>query len=576
MKRAVKKIVVAIAISAMIIASIPVGIFAAGKTVDLTFTSADTIEKSEYYANTLVGTVTFNADSKETPLVISDDAFYGCKNLTSAVFTGVGDIVISDRAFSECTALENVVFDIEGTLTIRQHAFSYCTALTDISSLYALEKVIIKGGHCFLNTGLKEARVSSNMVFEQFFADITDEHYGRYSNPTRTFALCTSLEKAVVEQNLPHKYYATLSGSPYLKYIYIAPQVTELDESIFYSFYDDYKQQPVIYGYSGTVAEEYSKNTAKGELFKFVPVDKLNSESITYTQSVKGEVGEAVPVTVSVLGYPDKITTKDSICATTIAREDAEIVTTDTGEVWTFDVTPYSETEKITLTASYCGEDITVSKDIEVVAEAPAEVLSPVSSAKTVNPAVTGSFAQVAVTVSGKADKIRFVSEDSATTTYIREDAKYITDNKNGTETWLVNVSVRKAADNFTIYASYAETGWISKGLAYTLESKAYNTTNEVKAVSLPDGEDGVIYCGVNTLEIVTSDDTVKVQLMKDSNTWTFSEANATYTDENGMRKWTLKMNFSQLGDQIYNIRVRNTKSAFVTVDQLPVTVYAD
>ena len=210
------------------------------------------------------------------------------------------------------------------------------------------------------------------------------------------------------------------------------------------------------------------------------------------------------------------------------------------------------------------------------MAEAPAEALSPVSSAKTVNPAVTGSFAQVAVTVSGKADKIRFVSEDSATTTYIREDAKYITDNKNGTETWLVNVSVRKAADNFTIYASYAETGWISKGLAYTLESKAYNTTNEVKAVSLPDGEDGVIYCGVNTLEIVTSDDTVKVQLMKDSNTWTFSEENATYTDENGMRKWILKMNFRQLGDQIYNIRVRNTKSAFVTVAQLPVTVYAD
>ena len=489
--------------------------------------------------------------------------------------------------------------------------------------------VIFKGSDSFYRTGIKELYLPANVRFEGWHDE--DGHSSPYSESV--FANCFSLEKVTIAcsdlsntyklfygcsnlktvdfvgegqnlkviehwtfydcQSLSHISLPpsvevigihSFSGCENLKNIYIPQTVTDiLTEALGYingcwcdnvpnhtndCIYPDF----TIYGHKDSAAESYAKDIG----LRFIPVDTLTSESITYTQSVKGNVGEAVPVTVSVLGYPDKITTKDSICATTIAREDAEIVTTDTGEVWTFDVTPYSETEKITLTASYCGEDITVSKDIEVVAEAPAEVLSPVSSAKTVNPAVTGSFAQVAVTVSGKADKIRFVSEDSATTTYIREDAKYITDNKNGTETWLVNVSVRKAADNFTIYASYAETGWISKGLAYTLESKAYNTTNEVKAVSLPDGEDGVIYCGVNTLEIVTSDDTVKVQLMKDSNTWTFSEENATYTDENGVRKWTLKMNFSQLGDQIYNIRVRNTKSAFVTVDQLPVTVYAD
>ena len=59
-----------------------------------------------------------------------------------------------------------------------------------------------------------------------------------------------------------------------------------------------------------------------------------------------------------------------------------------------------------------------------------------------------------------------------------------------------------------------------------------------------------------------------KVQLYKGGNTWTYTANNATVDYVDGNKVWTIDMNFAQLGDQSYSIRVRTLQSAFEFSDK--------
>lgn len=190
-----------------------------------------------------------------------------------------------------------------------------------------------------------------------------------------------------------------------------------------------------------------------------------------------------------------------------------------------------------------------------------------------------GQFADLNVVVkNAPAVKIRFVDEAGNTNTIAAEDAnvKGITDNGDGTETWRVSVPARQANQTFTVYVRYEET-WNEVGYVYDMEAVDSEVLDDrFISYDIVGDYEGAVYEGVNEIVVVTGVDVSKVQFMNKGNTWTFTAANATYYDEDGVRTWTLKMSFANLGDQSFDIRTRTPKSTFTSTGAtMDVTVFS-
>ncbi len=201
---------------------------------------------------------------------------------------------------------------------------------------------------------------------------------------------------------------------------------------------------------------------------------------------------------------------------------------------------------------------------------------STVLTAKVTSGVKTGCPVNVDVKTVSSPTAIRFVNSDNEIITILR-DSVYVNSiklNNDSTEIWNVTVPFEKDQETYKIYVKYSDTGWMEEYTSLWLVSHPYDTT--LYSTEVAGNEDGVIYQGVSTLKVKTGLDVIKVQLMKDGNTWTYSNKNASYVDEDGVRVWTINMNFSQLGDHSYNIRVRTNKTTFeLTGHSVDVTVYA-
>ena len=186
-----------------------------------------------------------------------------------------------------------------------------------------------------------------------------------------------------------------------------------------------------------------------------------------------------------------------------------------------------------------------------------------------------GDIANIDVTVIGSPTKIRFVDNQNNVTSYTPESKSVnsITDNGDGTVTWNIDITTQTENDTYAVYAKFAESGWNSESGIITLKSQPFD--NSYHSTEFDTISDGVIYSGINTITVKTGADVTKVQLYKNGNTWTYNEDNATFFDENGIRTWTIKMNFSELGDHTYYVRTRSRKTAFEVVDILNLTVYS-
>ena len=91
---------------------------------------------------------------------IGDDAFSGCKNLTSIVLPdSVTDI--GERAFSSCSGLTTVVIP-ESVTNIGARAFSYCTELRGISVGQNIKSV---GEDAFYGTAWWESQQENSLVY---------------------------------------------------------------------------------------------------------------------------------------------------------------------------------------------------------------------------------------------------------------------------------------------------------------------------------------------------------------------------------------------------------------------------
>lgn len=191
-----------------------------------------------------------------------------------------------------------------------------------------------------------------------------------------------------------------------------------------------------------------------------------------------------------------------------------------------------------------------------------------------------GQFADLNVVVKdAPAVKIRFADEAGNTNTIAAGDAcvKSITDNGDGTETWRVSINARALSQTFTVFVRYEETGWNEIGYIYEMEAVDPDVLDDrFISYDIVDDYEGAIYQGVNEITIVTGMDVSKVQFMRRGNTWTFTAANATYYDTDGVRTWTIKMNFAFLGDMSYDIRTRTPKTTFTSTGvTMDVTVFS-
>ncbi len=178
-----------------------------------------------------------------------------------------------------------------------------------------------------------------------------------------------------------------------------------------------------------------------------------------------------------------------------------------------------------------------------------------------------GDIVPVEVVTTGTPAKIRFVDTDGNTVTINSS-----VNNGDGTCTWKASITMLKENETYSVYAKYAN-GWDVNCKEITLTAQPFDDSyhsTEFEVIS-----DGVIYNGMNTLTFKTGMDVSKVQLYKNGNTWTYTADTATVAEENGVKVWTIKMNFSQLGDQTYYVRTRSKKTAFEVVDTLNLTVYS-
>ncbi len=523
------------------------------QTVDLTFTNADS-PIGGYSFNKLVGSVTVISEDTGTPMYI--DGFNNCENLTSVTIKGEGDVVIGEKAFWGCP-LETINFDLKGTVTIETFAFAYGT-LSHIDFTGA-ENVILYGERCFQESELTEVNLPSNVSFDW------SEEYENNGDGGFFFAGCEKLEKFTADcESLP---FALFWCCPNIKSAYLTRNVSEIENIAFGINQDDSVMEDLtVYGYTASATEEYCDKYG----IKFIPVDSAEFNTITSTQSADATIGTPTSVTLSVAGFPESLKLESPLCSEVIfSREDAEIVTSETGELWTVDLTPMSEADTYTVTADYGLADLCATDEITVFAKE--DTTPPVISVETATPAVMGEYAKVNVTVKNSPEAIRFV--DDNVTTIAREDA-VITENNDNTETWEVNLLVTGNEQQLTVFAK-DETGWLTLGTDFTLKAKVIDYSTEISDFAFEESLDGVIYNGMNTITLTTANGISKVQFMKNGNTWTYTEDTAEVVEVDGKKHWTIKMNFWALGDQTYDIRVRTPKTTFEVTDTLNVTVYS-
>lgn len=174
------------------------------------------------------------------------------------------------------------------------------------------------------------------------------------------------------------------------------------------------------------------------------------------------------------------------------------------------------------------------------------------------------------ITVEGTPTKLRFVNKDLNTWTFDRNNPAVvsITDNGNGTETWKLRFNVYLEKAVYSIYARFADEGWVEPAYKYVLKVDSSSDDKNVYSYEIDECYDGVMYNGVHKLTVVTGAGVYKLQLYKGGNTWTYTANNATVDYVNGNKVWTINMNFAQLGDQSYSIRVRTLQSAFEFSDK--------
>ncbi len=139
------------------------------------------------------------------------------------------------------------------------------------------------------------------------------------------------------------------------------------------------------------------------------------------------------------------------------------------------------------------------------------------------------------ITVAEKADKVQFIRDSGSTTTFVRSQAAEIIDNGDGTETWILAVSLNKG--KYTLATKYGKV-WNKNGIEFEI---VFDTP---KCRSFTSEKVG----NLTTFTVVTDPQVAKVQLITQSgNTLTYTQSNS-YIGEDGLRYWTVVRKITKPG----------------------------
>ncbi len=179
---------------------------------------------------------------------------------------------------------------------------------------------------------------------------------------------------------------------------------------------------------------------------------------------------------------------------------------------------------------------------------------------------VVGQYVTLEVLVSKPAAKIQFVNSSKGTVTYHEgSDRVYsITENADGTQTWVIKLMVYKLSEPYTVLPKFGKV-WTAEGsYDYTLnDNHKYEGT--VYSVTVPDATDNKVTVGRHDVIIETNLDVAKVQFAYLGTTATFSPNSAVSVEEkDGHLFWTCNFNFCKKGTAMnFDINTRTKVTSF-------------
>ncbi|MBQ7100798.1 MAG: hypothetical protein IJN81_04130, partial [Clostridia bacterium] len=164
----------------------------------------------------------------------------------------------------------------------------------------------------------------------------------------------------------------------------------------------------------------------------------------------------------------------------------------------------------------------------------------------------------LSILVEGTATKVRLIRGTNSTSTYERTHSAVvsITDNGDGTETWVI---ARRVYEEEYTERAKAKQGkvWDTGEFAYVL--KCADEDTEVKSVEVTlNGEavETVTVSDLTTITIVTGSEAQRIRLVNKATGGTLTYKTPTSVNEDGTKVWVIVKQFYQVNDYIFDIYV--------------------
>lgn len=301
-------------ISVMLVLSIIASLFAmCGVTA---FASDDVLDYITYEIVDGEVTITDCDESISGDIVIPDtiegypvvalgwQSFMHCSNITSVIIPD-SVITMGNSVFESCTLLESIKLS-EYLTDISYCSFNNCDSLTTITIPANVEEI---RQWAFAGCDNLETVIMNGGVIIQEGA----------------FLACEKLTKVTIADSVTEIYPYAFANCNSLKQVIIPKNVTKIYTKAFCSSYDGMYtvEEFIIYGYSGTAAEEYANKNG----ITFIDIEDLILELIVKENST-------ITVTDTVVNLAPQMTVADILKS--VENENVQILNKD-GEVITAD-----------------------------------------------------------------------------------------------------------------------------------------------------------------------------------------------------------------------------------------------
>ncbi len=155
-----------------------------------------------------------------------------------------------------------------------------------------------------------------------------------------------------------------------------------------------------------------------------------------------------------------------------------------------------------------------------------------------------GDAAELKVITNTVTSKLQFVLPGNTTMTVSKEKAQQVTENGDGTLTWIISKTFDTLGQNEVVLKAKGETGW-TEAQSYGYVSVVKDIVKGAVIYSVTPAASEVKRNSSMKLEVVTNAETTKIQFVLPGTTSTFSPNSAEIVDNgDGTKTWTVKQTF--------------------------------